>query len=290
MTPIFNASRSADADTPPQPPAAHGSSYWGRVAQRMAAGSHYLDPFLGAMKRQAHLALIEQWGGVPAAGRLLKTDLFEEAMGPDAFLWDLAGNQNLVVGIDLSTAIAARAQQRDMSRHAQRGCVAADVRRLPFADGAFALIVSPSTLDHFIDPADLGRSLSELRRVLEPGGRLIITLDNRQNILDPLLRLVIRLGLVPYYVGRSYSVKELCAELETAGLAVQAVTAILHNPRLLATTAVAVANRLRWPPLIRLVQRGLIATQWLEHTRWRYRTGSFVAATATKQRTGSTND
>jgi transposase len=36
--------------------------------------------------------------------------------------------------------------------------------------------VSPSTLDHFPDPADLDRSLRELRRTLRPGGRLILTL------------------------------------------------------------------------------------------------------------------
>jgi SAM-dependent methyltransferase len=257
----------------------------------MAAKSHYLDPFLGMMKRQAHLALIERWGGVPATGRLFKTDLFEEGMGPDAFLWDLAGSQNVVVGIDLSAEIAVRAHRLDTSQHTQHHvCVAADVRRLPFADSAFALIVSPSTLDHFSDPADLGHSLHELGRALELGGRLIITLDNRQNILDPLLRLAIRLRLVPYYIGRSYSVGEMCAELEAAGLTVQAVTAILHNPRLLATTAVAIANRLRWPPLIRWVRRALIAAQRLEHTRWRYLTGSFVAAAATKHRRGPASD
>jgi O-antigen/teichoic acid export membrane protein/SAM-dependent methyltransferase len=269
-------------------PAARGSGYWSGVARQMAAQSHYLDPFLGTMKRQAHLDLIERWGGVPATGRLLKTDLFEEAMGPDAFLWDLAGDQNMVVGIDLSIAITARAQQRDVGQRTR--CVVADNRHLPFADGAFALIVSPSTLDHFADPADLGRSLCELSRVLEPGGRLIITLDNRQNILDPLLRLVTRLGLMPYYIGRSYRAKELHAELEAAGLTVQAGTAILHNPRLLATTAVAVANRLHWPPLIRLVRQTLIAAQRLENTPWRYRTGSFVAAAATKRRAESASD
>jgi ubiquinone/menaquinone biosynthesis C-methylase UbiE len=45
---------------------------------------------------------------------------------------------------------------------------------LLFAGNAFALIVSPSTLDYFPDP----RSLREPARVLEPGGRFIILLDN----------------------------------------------------------------------------------------------------------------
>jgi SAM-dependent methyltransferase/RimJ/RimL family protein N-acetyltransferase len=258
-----------------------GSSpaYWDGVARQASNRPHYLDPFLGEMKRQAHLDLVERWGGAPTAGCTLKTDLFEEALGPDAFLTDLGGS--LVVGMDVSPAIAGRAQQRDAGRRA--AYVTADVRRLPFADGTFVLIVSPSTLDHFADPADLGRSLRELARVLDPAGRLVVTLDNRQNIFAPLLRLAGRLGRVPYYLGYSYTVAELRVELEAAGLAVQDTTAILHNPRLVATGAVAVANWLGWPPLSRLVRRALMRAQRLEGTRWQYRTGSFVAALAVRR-------
>lgn len=61
-------------------------------------------------------------------------------------------------------------------------------RRLPFAADSFDLILSPSTLDHFPDSDDLGVSLKEIAWVFAPAGRLIITLDNPQNIFDPLLR------------------------------------------------------------------------------------------------------
>jgi SAM-dependent methyltransferase len=213
---------------------------------------------------------------------VLKTDLFEEAMGPDAFLHDLGLDGSKAIGMDLSPIIARRAASRE--EHGSVRAIAADVRRLPFADDALALIVSPSTLDHFADPSDLGCSLCELGRTLASDGRLVVTLDNRQNIFDPLLRLVVRLGLVPYYVGRSYRVDELVAELEAAGLTVQDTTAILHNPRLVATAAVGLARRLNWSPFTRLVQRLLVAAQELEQTRWRYRSGSFVAALATKEK------
>ena len=255
------------------------SNYWDRVLDKIEHQGHYLDAFRGEMKRQAHLALIARWGGNSRAGRALKTDLFEETFGADAFLLDLPYER--ILGIDVSYRVAQRAQTRDVNRHAQY--VVADVRQLPFASGSFALIVSPSTLDHFADPLDLERSLRELARVLERGGRLIVTLDNRQNIFDPLMRLAVRLGWMPYFLGHSYTIRELRVALEKIGLRVEDTTAILHNPRLVAAASMLVANRLGWQWLIRLVQRALIALQRLQGTRWQYYTGSFIAAVGVRE-------
>jgi len=257
---------------------APGPEYRNGVAD--SVGAHpYLDPFLARQKRRAHVELIERWGGLPDRGIVLKTDLFEEGMGgEDAFLAELAGSGRTVVGMDISPTLAARARARDAGRRARH--VAADARRLPFADRSIALVVSPSTLDHFADPSDMGKSLRELARVIEPGGRLIITLDNRQNVGDPLLRLAARLGAIPYYLGRSYRVGELRSELEAAGFRVEATTSILHNPRLFAAAAMAVARFVGSASLTRLTERTLSAAQRLEHTRLRYFTGSFVAAKA----------
>jgi hypothetical protein len=118
--------------------------------------------------------------------------------------------------------------------------------------------------------------------VLAPGGRLMITLDNRQNIFDPLLRLANRLGWLPFFVGHSLTIRELQTILEAMGLQVIDTTAILHNPRLVAVGAKRLVNQIGWRPLIAFVERGLIAAQKLENTRWRYRTGSFIAALAIK--------
>ena len=97
------------------------------------------------------------------------------------------------------------------------------------------------------------------------------------------MRLANRLGLTPYYLGRSYRIGELCAELEAAGFTVEEKTAILHNPRLVAVAVIKVANTLNWPPFTQLVRRGLLTAQHLEHTRWRYFTGSFIAAKAVRK-------
>ncbi len=257
----------------------HDSAYWDAVVERLANKPHYRRPFPGDLKRQMYLELIRRGGG-PTTGWALKTDLFEEAMGQDAFLTSLAEGEGTMVGIDVSEVAVRRAQNEDAARKAQY--VITDVRWLPFRDSNFDLIVSPSTLDHFADPCDLGHSLRELARVLGPEGHLIVTLDNHQYVLDPLVRLAIWLGLAPFYIGPSRSASELRDELEAAGLTVQDTTAVLHSSRQVAAAALAVAKMLPLPPLRALVIRAMKTAEALERTRWCYRTGFFVAAKAVK--------
>jgi len=253
-----------------------GSRYWDVLFRWRDRRSSHLDRFLGGLKRRAHLRLIRRWGGVPRAGRVLKTDLFEEADGTGRYLEVLRQAGTVVVGMDISPAICEHAWRS--SGATPGGYAAADVRQLPFADGAFALVISPSTLDHLTRPEDLGVSLRELRRVLGEGGRLLVTLDNRHNVFDPLLRLAGRLGLAPYFLGRSYSLREVVAELEAAGFAVVDTAAILHGPRLVPSLLVALTRMFGWRWLRRLVHRSLLRAQALEGTRWEYRSASLLAA------------
>jgi SAM-dependent methyltransferase len=265
--------------------ARHGPAYWDGVFLSLVGRRRHLDSWLAAMKRSTYLRLYERWGRADPHGRVLKTDLFEEAMGADATLDGLGGFGAAVIGMDISPAVVRQARANHSA--AASFFVAADVRHLPFAPESFTLAVSASTLDHFARADDLLVSLEQLAAILAPAGRIIVTVDNRQNVFDPFLRLAARLGLVPFFLGRSYSIASVTAKLRQAGLEVLDETAILHNPRLLAAGAVGLAAWLRSPRLTRLVRRLLERAQALEHSRWRFRSGSFVAAVAVRRRPGT---
>jgi len=70
----------------------------------------------------------------------------------------------------------------------ERETVVADMRALPFADGAFASVVSVQAIEHVPDPE---RVLAEAARVLEPGGVAVFVTPNRltlgrpDEIIDP---------------------------------------------------------------------------------------------------------
>ena len=261
-----------------QQAAVHGERYWNQVPHNVDAQIHYLDPFLAQLKRRENLRFVQEHGGVKLGGRLLKTDAFEEAMGKDSFLSDLSGQAGDITCMDISPAIARRARNRQPETSLR--FMSADARNLPFRDASFSTVVSPSTLDHFTNPVDLGVCLRELYRVMEPDGRLFITLDNSQNVFDPLLRLAHWFGMVPYFIGRSYTIGELERELGDAGFVVTDTTAILHNPRLTAVGSMRLVRWLGWKWLIRVMQRLLVTAQRLGKTRLRFYTGSFVAALA----------
>ena len=125
--------------------------------------------------------------------------------------------------------------------------VGADVRRLPFGDGAFDVIVSNSTLDHFETARDLRQALGELARVLRPGGELLLTLDNMANPVLALrnalpARVLESLGLIPYRMGTSCGPGRLRRWCLEAGLEPVECGTIMHCPRVLAVALARVLD------------------------------------------------
>jgi len=204
--------------------------YWDEVA----AQSDGLPDGWRRHGRRAHLALIEDWIGEPQ-GRWLKTDLYEERLATRSLIPFLTGPG--WTGVDLSPDVAGQATELT-------GCTAvvSDVRALPFGDGVLDGVLSTSTLDHFDDEHQILLSMRELRRVLKPGGQLLLTLDNPR---QPLIRLrnalprsvAERTGLVPFEVGRTLDATAGQRALADAAFEVRAVTHVLHAPHVIGTRA-----------------------------------------------------
>ncbi len=229
----------ADAGTPTT---AHYWEHVGRVWQR--SHPHAL---WRAHSDAVNVSLFSAWLPHQPIDRLLKTDLFDEAFG-EGFFTLLAARARRVVGIDLAGLTAAAASVR----HGTLQAIAADVRQLPFPDATLDVIVSNSTLDHFATRQDVDASLRELRRVLRPGGSLLLTMDNLDNPFVALrnaipFALLSWLGLVPYYVGATYGSDGLRRAMRAAGLQVCEVRPVMHCPRIVAVALARLVQRFAGP-------------------------------------------
>ncbi len=255
---------------------------------RKYSGGKYLDPLLAEQFRRVHLDLIRRWAPQLDHPRILKTDVFAEATCPPrAFSWDIDRDGRLI-SIDISFGLVVQARENANSLgYGRTAYGVADARVLPFADNAFDLVVSDSTLDHFPVECDIRQAITELARVLRPGGTLILTMDNSGNLTEPLFRLWIALGKSPYFIGKSYGRRQLKRALQEAGLEVTATSAIVHNPRFFAKVGLRLLRRLKPTGFEGVVRNHLRTLDSLEKPRTRYLTGQFVAARAVKPLPGS---
>lgn len=119
-----------------------------------------------------------------------------------------------VSGLDLSPALIQWAERLNPDIRFQQG----DFRRLSAPDGAWAGIVALYSIIHLL-PAEVTSTLSEWRRVLRPGG---------------LLLLAVHLGTDPLHLDdwwghqvkidfRFFQTNELVGQLEAAGFAIEQV-------------------------------------------------------------------
>ncbi|MGV9563828.1 class I SAM-dependent methyltransferase [Streptomyces sp. NPDC003480] len=88
----------------------------------------------------------------------------------------LALRGHRVTGTDLSPRAAARAAREAARRSVSLRTAAADMRRLPFPDGRFDTVVcADNSLPHLLTERDVHAALAEMRRVLRPGGLLLVS-------------------------------------------------------------------------------------------------------------------
>jgi arsenite methyltransferase len=117
------------------------------------------------------------WLDVPQGGVAL-----DVGAGPGsitATLAHAAGPDGLALGVDVSEPMLARAVRA--SAGPQVGFLRADAQRLPFRDQSFDVAVSIAVFQLIPDPA---AALSEIARVLKPGGRLAVMIPTLRPPVD----------------------------------------------------------------------------------------------------------
>ncbi len=96
--------------------------------------------------------------------------VLEIGFGTGELLLTLAAQGQDVTGLELSLAMqritARKMQRRGLWTPRVRGAT----QRLPFANGAFATVISTFPAEYILD----AETLREIYRVLQPGGRLVI--------------------------------------------------------------------------------------------------------------------
>ncbi len=101
--------------------------------------------------------------------------VLEVGYGSGVFQYELASRARLSVGLDLHP-YGARVRRALAADGVATRLLRGDAARLPFPDRAFDRVVIASVLEFVPDPA---RCLRECRRVLAPGGRLLLLTPRR---------------------------------------------------------------------------------------------------------------
>lgn len=137
---------------------------------------HY-DAFADAYARANEDGLFTRWYARPAVldmlGSVAGRRIVDAGCGSGPLLADLEGRGASVAGFDASPAMIRLARERLGDEADLR--VADLTRPLPYDDDAFDDAVAMLVL-HYLE--DWSRPLGELRRVLRPGGRLVVVVNH----------------------------------------------------------------------------------------------------------------
>ncbi len=197
---------------------------------------YYINDKLAKYKNEEYIRLLSRLE-YRFSDKVLKTDLYEEAHGKDEILLWIFDRCRYFLGIDISYDITNKA--RSALKYNRKYCfansvqyIASDVRSIPFRDSIFDIVISPSTLDHF---SEIEMAISEIYRVLKPGGNLIIAINNKFNplfILGSWLSHI--LGLISFK-NFYYSPKKIERILKTQNFFIKNKIPIVHIPFLFPT-------------------------------------------------------
>lgn len=146
-----------------------------------------------------------------------------------------------VCGTDSSEGAVGRARVEAATRGLTVSAAVADMRALPFADGAFDAVVCADSFAHLRSVADAATALGEMARVTRPGGMVIVSIRDyeaaRRDQLPGTLPQVNRTStdeMIAFQVwdwhadGRTYDLTHFFIASDGAGWSVTTRQATLH--------------------------------------------------------------
>lgn len=203
--------------------------FWEKTAKKVKA--YHNAPSTEIYLNQEK-ALIAEFFPSLANLLFLKTDLWNEAKNT-RILWWVSSKGARTVGIDISTEVCqeVRAKWPENNRLFP-WLMMADIRYLPFLDNSFGAIYSMGTVEHF---GETEQALSEIYRVLKPGGKAIVGVPNRHDLfLRPFQVFLLKsLGLYAFGYEKSFSRSEFSQMVRRIGFKIIAERSLLFMPGIL---------------------------------------------------------
>lgn len=250
------------------------ATYWNDVY-----GGDDLQGLIYRRRMEEAAAWVRDLGPQPGAAAL------DVGCGAGLMTAQLAGAGYRVTGIDSSASMVETAR-RALADHGLGDRVTlarADVHQLPFEAGRFPLVVALGVLPWLHDPAS---AVTELARVLAPGGTLILTADNRRRLnrlvelrenpllspLRPISRTVRSRGERSFGApSHRHAPHEVDAMLSNAGIAVVRRATVGYGP-------FTMLGRRLLPDTVGRILDERLALSALEHPRLRGAGWHYVVA------------